>query len=235
MPLNFNDTTFSTRYKDDFADSDGYYRILFNSGKSLQARELTQMQTIIQSQIEKFGSSVLKEGSVVKAGGFTIDNAYEFVKLDPTSTTTTATVGTTLTGANSGVTAEVLEVVAATGSDPHTIFVRYTNTTNLAIGTSTPRFQSGEALGNGMIVQIINTTANPAVGKATRGTVGESVFFTQGFFVYVEEQSVLIDKYSDIASGEVGFKLVQDVVTVDDTNALYDNQGTLPNYYLKPT
>ena len=65
MPLNFNETTFSTRYKDDFVDSDGYYRILFNSGRSLQARELTQMQTIIHKQIERFGSGILKEGAVV--------------------------------------------------------------------------------------------------------------------------------------------------------------------------
>ena len=30
---------FATTYKDDFADSDNYHRILFNSGKALQARE----------------------------------------------------------------------------------------------------------------------------------------------------------------------------------------------------
>ena len=47
MATTFTDTLFSTKYKDDYADSDGYYRILFNAGRALQARELTQMQTII--------------------------------------------------------------------------------------------------------------------------------------------------------------------------------------------
>lgn len=229
MPLNFNETTFSTRYKDDFVDSDGYYRILFNSGRSLQARELTQMQTIIQKQIERFGSGILKEGAVVKAGGFTLDNTYEFVKLDPTSTTTAPSVGTTLTGASSGITAEVIRVLPASGSDPATLYVRYLNTTTSTIGTSAPRFSSGESLGSGMVVQIIDTTANPATGKGTIGVVGTSIFFTQGFFVHVESQDIVVDRYSDVANAEIGFKLKQDVITIDDTNDLYDNQGTLPN------
>jgi len=229
MPLNFNDTTFNTRYRDDFTDSDGYYRILFNSGKALQARELTQMQTIIQNQIERFGNGLLKEGAVVKAGGLTVDNAYEFVKLDPTSTSTTATVGSILTGATSGVTGVVLAVEAASGSDPATIFVRYNNTTNIALASTSPRFTPGESLGSGLIVQIIDTTANPAVGRGTLVTAGESIFFSQGLFVWTEEQTLILDKYSDIANGEVGFQILQDIITVNDTNKLYDNQGTNPN------
>ena len=82
MATTFTDTLFSTKYKDDFADSDGYYRILFNSGRALQARELTQMQTIINKQVERFGNNIFKEGAVVQPGGLAIDNAYEFVKLD---------------------------------------------------------------------------------------------------------------------------------------------------------
>ena len=41
MPNNFNKNTFATTYKDDFVDSANYHRILFNSGRALQARELT--------------------------------------------------------------------------------------------------------------------------------------------------------------------------------------------------
>ena len=46
------ENTFSTVYNDDYADSDHYHRILFNSGRALQARELTQSQTIIQKEID---------------------------------------------------------------------------------------------------------------------------------------------------------------------------------------
>ena len=61
----FTKNSFETTYKDDFIDSDNYHRILFNSGRALQARELTQMQTIIQEEVARFGRNVFKEGACV--------------------------------------------------------------------------------------------------------------------------------------------------------------------------
>ena len=229
MATTYTDTLFDTKYRDDYSDSAGFYRILYNSGKVLQARELTQMQTIINKQIERFGNNIFKEGAVVKPGGLSIDTGYEFVKLDVTSTSTAANVGDILTGATSGVKAEVLEVVAASGSDPATFYLRYVNTSSAASSATTPRFQAGESLGAGRIVQITNTSVNPAIGKGTRATVGESVYFTQGFFVYAESQTTIVSKYSDIPDAELGFKILQDVVSVDDDMSLYDNQGAVPN------
>ena len=51
MATTVKDTTFSSTYKDDYRDSDNFHRILFNSGRALQARELTQMQTIIKKKL----------------------------------------------------------------------------------------------------------------------------------------------------------------------------------------
>ena len=55
-------------YYDDFADSNNYHRVLFRPSYALQARELTQAQTILQAQIERFGNHVFKEGDVVVPG-----------------------------------------------------------------------------------------------------------------------------------------------------------------------
>ena len=85
MATTLSSTLIPTKYKDDFRDSDGYYRILFNSGRVLQARELTQIQTILQEQIKRFGGNIFQEGGVVKPGTTQINTAYEFVKLDTTS------------------------------------------------------------------------------------------------------------------------------------------------------
>jgi len=65
MPTTFTSNVFSSTYKDDFLDSDNYHRILFNSGRALQARELTQMQTIIQEEIARFGRNIFKDGAAV--------------------------------------------------------------------------------------------------------------------------------------------------------------------------
>jgi hypothetical protein len=82
-------TANNTTYKDDFIDNGvedkNYLRILFNGGRSVQIRELNQLQSIIQSQIDKFGSSVWKTGTNVIGGACTFDrkvHAFTFNTVD---------------------------------------------------------------------------------------------------------------------------------------------------------
>ena len=234
MAITLSNTIFPSKYKDDFADSDGYYRMLFNSGRSLQARELTQMQTILQRQIERLGSHTFKEGAVVKPAEQILNNAYEFVKLDPTSNAlaTTGIVGTTFTGQTSGVTARAIEGVQAIGADPDTIYFAYTNAPSSQSGTTTVRFTPGEVITNGsavLTVQIINTIADPAVGRGTRLSLGSGIYYVQGYFVFTEAQSTIVSKYTDTPTETIGFTINEKIIDVDDDDGLYDNQGATPN------
>ena len=52
-------------YYDDFDETKNFHRMQFRPGLAVQARELTQMQTMLQNQIDRFGEHVFKEGSVV--------------------------------------------------------------------------------------------------------------------------------------------------------------------------
>ena len=58
-------------YYDDFDKTDNFYRMLFKPGFPVQARELTGLQSILQNQVEQFGSHIFKEGSMVIPGGVT--------------------------------------------------------------------------------------------------------------------------------------------------------------------
>lgn len=58
-------------YYDDFDEAKRYLKMLFRPGFALQARELTQLQSIIQNQIERFGNFVLEDGSMVFGGQIT--------------------------------------------------------------------------------------------------------------------------------------------------------------------
>jgi len=236
MATTLTSTTFSSTFKDDFTDSAGFHRILFNSGKALQARELTQLQTILQKQIQRFGDNIFKEGAVVKPGGANLNSKYEFIKLDTTTnalpTDTSTLVGTSFTGSTSGVVAKVLQVVTATGSDPATLYVQYTNTSSGTSGTTTIRMSAGENMTNGSItltVQSINTTANPAVGVGVLATLLSGIYYARGNFVFTDDQSKIISKYTDNINTNLGFKSVEDVVSTVDDNSLFDNQGAVPN------
>lgn len=222
MASNRSKNIFATTYKDDFRDSDNYHRILFNSGRALQARELTQLQTIISREIERFGKNVFKDGASVDP----ISNVYvsktDFVKL---ASGTLPAVGTELTGATSGVVAVVRETIAADGSDPATLLIDYINTSSGTSGATPVTFTLGETLNPGGLV----VAGSNAFGKTLKGHTGEGVFFVQGHFVYAAPQETIISKYSDIVTDDLGFKVQENIINTNDTDALYDNQGAVPN------
>ena len=47
-------------YYDDFDKANNFYRVLFKPGYPVQARELTGLQSILQNQIENYGSPCLQ-------------------------------------------------------------------------------------------------------------------------------------------------------------------------------
>jgi len=80
MPIN-TDLNVSP-YFDDFDIEKQFYRVLFKPGYSVQARELTQLQTSLQNQVEQFGDNIFKEGSIVKGCVFTNLSDLKFVKVE---------------------------------------------------------------------------------------------------------------------------------------------------------
>jgi len=72
-------------YFDDFDPNKNFYKVLFSPGKPIQSRELNTIQSVLQNQIESFGSHIFKEGSMVVPGSITYDPEYFAVKLNPLS------------------------------------------------------------------------------------------------------------------------------------------------------
>ena len=66
MSLNTNFNV--TPYYDDFDEDKKFLRLLFKPGYAVQARELTQLQTLLQNQVERFGNHMFKNGSLVTGG-----------------------------------------------------------------------------------------------------------------------------------------------------------------------
>ena len=190
MTKAFTSEIFQSTYRDDYRDSDNYHRVLFNSGRALQARELTQLQTIMQKELGRLGKHIFQEGAAVNPGGITVNTEYEFVKLDTTvnqlPATITDLVGVEFTSAGS-ISFRVLEVVPATLSDPDTLYITYTNTSSGTSGTVPIRVAAGDGLNGGeftLTVQSTNTVTNPATGQGCRASIHGGDFFAKDHFCF---------------------------------------------------
>ena len=68
-------------YYDDYTESKDYYKVLFKPGVAVQARELNQLQTMLQRQIERFGDHVFKSGTIVSGVNFFYDSSLAYAKI----------------------------------------------------------------------------------------------------------------------------------------------------------
>src|ERR1700675_4585085 len=80
MPLSFGNSP----YYNDYDPAKDFYDILFRPGYAVQARELSQIASILEEQIGRFGSSIYQNGSMVIPGNLTVNQNQSFVKLTPT-------------------------------------------------------------------------------------------------------------------------------------------------------
>tara|TARA_B100000963_G_scaffold116471_1_gene101460 strand:- start:3730 stop:9225 length:5496 start_codon:yes stop_codon:yes gene_type:complete len=159
---------------DDFDETKNYHRVLFRPGHAVQARELTQLQTALQAQIDRYGQFAFKDGSRVVNGKATLNVNYDFVKVESSFTHSSQGplntdnyldefVGSTITGTTTGVTAIVKQAVAAvSGGDPATLYLQYT-----AAGTEAT---VASAVSNSTSVTLSAANTLIKVGQKVTGT-----------------------------------------------------------------
>lgn len=75
--MTFKNPDFSANapYYDDFQDTKNFLKILFKPGYAVQARELTQLQSILQSQVAAFADHIFQNGSQVFGGNVQVDSS----------------------------------------------------------------------------------------------------------------------------------------------------------------
>ena len=225
-PTDFN----LSPYYDDFAESKKFHRILFRPAFAVQARELTQSQTILQNQIETLGDHFFEKGAMVIPGEIGYDLSYYAVKLSSIESTNTLaqfTNGTVLTGSISGVTATVVNQTANDGTDPDTLFVKYsksggTNKNQFAFSDGETITGTNSEATN--VTAIVDTTATGAAAQVNAGS-----YYINGFLVNVLEQTIILDKYTNTPSYRVGLLVTESFVTPTEDNTLNDNAQGVSN------
>lgn len=241
-------------YYDDYDEAKNFHRILFRPEVAVQARELTQLQSILQNQIERFGDNIYVEGTIIQGCSTSIDSAYEYIKLPDLRIDNQTVVPSEYEGLRvvSATTSNLQAIVINSANgleyqnpDLHTLYVKYLNTgtagektfaaeEELAIYSNTDPSNT-TSLSTSLSVkvapsQIESKNTNPT-GTAYAFTVGEGIIFQKGFFVKLASPStVIVSKYSSSPHNvSVGFSTDESIITEYTDSTLYDNASGYTN------
>jgi hypothetical protein len=221
-------------YNDDFSEDKNFHRILFRPSFAVQARELTQLQTILQKQIQRHGDHIFKNGAMVVPGQVSVDTEADYIKLQSVysgvavETFLTSLLGKRLVGSN-GVIAEVIKTQSQEETDPTTLYVKYVtsgtnNTTKTFVADEVLTTEDGE-----YSVQIQPSTSTP-VGIGSLVSIERGIYYVNGHFVLVGAQTTVLDKYSNTPTYRIGLVVDEGVITPEQDETLLDNAQNSFNF-----
>ena len=234
-------------YYDDFSKDNQFYRVLFNPGRPVQARELTTLQSILQDQVESFGSHMFKEGSMVIPGNTSYDYEYYSIKLQsdhlgvPVSLYAESLKGKILKGQDTGIRIKVDNYALpenSTDITDLTLFVKYLDSgdTNevafMADGENliieeTFIYGNTQITAGETVASLIDQDASK-VGCAV--SIADGVFFIRGHFVNVSADKIVLDPYSNVPNYRVGLFIQEEIIQAKDDSSLFDNARGFSNF-----
>jgi len=236
-------------YHDDYDETKQYVRVLFKPARAVQARELTQLQSILQNQIERFGNNVYQNGTIIEGVNPTVDKKVSFVKINDQSAITDLTIYAStdevsyyLTGQTSKLRAKIVAGANGFQTDApnlKTFFIKYLlSSLSSETGVEYKEFVGGELLSitreqDGVETSVTSVTA--ATSTATDGTVdnvGQSlavnvtsgIIYQNGHFNFVAEQLIIASKYTPNPDNiSIGFTIEESIVDSALDVSLLDN------------
>ena len=238
-------------YYDDYTEDKNFHKVLFRSGRALQSRELIQSQSILQNQIERSGSHLFKEGSIVEGAQSGLDLELYYVKVKSANpnalgdanveTYRTALVGKYYQGKTSGVVGKVIITSAETTDDALTVFVKYatqgTDANNSAMFLETEELQEVLLGADGAATVVTanlnelevksKTSADRPTGFASMAAIKEGIVFVRGFYIKLPAQELLLEKYSGAPSYRIGLTITESLIgSAADVSLLDNSTGT---------
>lgn len=239
--LNFN----VDPYYDDFDPNKNYHRVLYKPGRAVQARELTQSQTILQNQITNFADHFFTQNTPVKGGSISLDLNVKHLKLNPTFNNVDIVASEFLnqivTDDTSTVVAKVIATEEATASDPPTLILTYfsggtfANSSNVIAATSSAIAQAAPSnhAGPASIASISNGVFYIVNGynfSSVQNQDGTFDRYSIGNFVSVQPQTIILNKYSNTPNARVGLEISEFISDYVTDSSLLDPAVGSTNY-----
>jgi len=222
-------------YFDDFDEDKNFMRVLFRPGYAVQARELTQAQTILANQIEKFGNHIFKSGSPIIGGKISLDDRAYYIVLNTQYNGEDIVLenflNKTIVGYNTTkiVRAKVIAIDNTT-TNP-ILVVKYLS------GEKFVESDEIKIFGQNIFAQAQPTNA---VGRSYVASIQEGVYYFKGQFVKVLPEFLVLETFHRLGydtatinvlpSYKIGIEFDQEIYDeIDDSSLLDPAQGSF-NY-----
>ena len=245
--MSYDPTIFNVDpYYDDYDANNKFIRMLFRPGYAVQARELTQLQSILQNQIQRFGDNIFEEGSIV-LGGEVVENRIKYARVTGLTGTLdiTDTIGTVLSVSGKAK-AKIVHAEAGLSSSTvdnmPVIFYEYTSggtafSSNLVVGGTA---NNGTAVSMTISGVTSGSLTGYSLGDALLIHVAPGVRYIESFFVANDNQT--IGAYSltgasgsnvrvfDDPTTRVGFVVNRQFISSEEDETLKDPAFGFYNY-----
>ena len=240
--------TLNTEYYDDFYEvantttgellgaQKDFHRVLFRPKYGVQSRELTQLQTILQKQLERLGTTQFMDGDRVVGGQLSLDTTVTSGRVVAGTLTNFFDRDTNLgkyvfdTSANTTIKAHVTQYSSADDNPAGTTDIPATGNNYLIFNYGTAGTFSAEGVIQDRESAAITATFATSTGAgdevfttASTLSVDEGVCFVSGLFVRVSPQTIVLDPLSNTPSYRVGFTIAEEFVDDEDDATLLDD------------
>ncbi len=246
MTLKFN----IKPYFDDFETPTGvgelspkekYHKILFRPSHAVQARELTQLQSILQNQVTSVGNHLFKEGSMVIPGHVSASTKVDFIKLQSRGNVSDLSVliGRTIeasnisSGTTSSLQAIVVAVAPAVGTELDTIYVQYQrsgDSDNEKKFTADEYIKTLASTGQSSFLLQTAAVSTTPIGLGSVAFLESGIYFIKGHFVVVQKDQIILEKYGQKPTYDIGLKITESIITSAEDTTLTDNANGTQNY-----
>lgn len=136
-------------YFDDYSEDKNFHRILFKPSVAVQVRELNQLQSILQNQVERFGDNIYRKGTIIEGCNFIFHPSLPYARINDIQTDGAPVNVLSYNGffakSNNNVIAQIVEVSSgfqASAPNLNTLHLKYISTGD----TNEARFEPGQQL-----------------------------------------------------------------------------------------
>jgi hypothetical protein len=208
-------------YFDDHDPKKNYVKILFKPGVSVQARELTQIQTAIQQQIKSIGGFLFKNESLVSGGK---SSFFTLTSVNVTATDVSDYVGKDFIASESKAKIKVIAVKNNVTPGVSKLYFSY---------KTGSRLQPADTLVQDTFAPEVPSHSIPndpgAFGVASAFKLHESVFYVKDYFVVASEETIILSD-NTTPTVKVGLKVSEQIVNYQDDETLLDPASGSYNY-----